>query len=799
MKFFINLFLTLLCVCVFSTVNAQNDTKVAITIPEIMLPEHHRLYISATVLDNDRYEISLRTANNKTVHTEPILVAPFTADNFCDALDDAMEQLKLLNVDSKDLVAKKNNSRDSSSSRGGIAECYQLFFQIKGSGVMSINADNKPIAGHLYLNDLLLVKKESTNKAEDKALQKEIGDFVETKWRETSNKKWRETSNKKTIPKYFRTAMERKFELNSKQKDDSLFQSIQKLYTIKNDSLKDIVDRNSELFSLAHDADLEFNSTRKTIIEKYISDTELSSQLKDYKTNTLYGKPISDSVAIRLLTIDSIRAILESKNKELLMENPEAIPFSMKDTLSKIINFETLDSLTKALVRIFDEILMLTPELSENMNTVLRLKKERAELIDLLISSVQQKVVFEFQILKAQIEFNEGFIENIVVDGYILDDLDKTKLILLKKEIELGNENYFETITAKKRIKFENTFPIGFSRKIDYELLNAIKIKSLSDVNDEQYSMNLGDFIKMYLQKHEVGRRDFSPANQVIDYDPKISSGEAIPLLKEETSKLFEARVYSDFVGLEGKAANGLIQTEIAKRLNIKTDRLNSNSIILKHTRNLGLGGWIEPTITLSKIEQTNKYLTLSEFAQKDTLGRNRYYASTLDIRQHEAFSVGTRVNLGYGDFPNLKSTLSLNGGIYYGRTPIQTSTIDTTIGRGINTLTYLAEVVCDTKADERWGLTFSMRCNYMHILSREIVQVSESIDPKNLLLPQGNNRLYFTNQMQIFFKPSNDMRGQLFFRYRYHWQLGDQKLGFHQAQVGYSFYLLGTNKVTNK
>lgn len=86
-----------------------------------------------------------------------------------------------------------------------------------------------------------------------------------------------------------------------------------------------------------------------------------------------------------------------------------------------------------------------------------------------------------------------------------------------------------------------------------------------------------------------------------------------------------------------------------------------------------------------------------------------------------------------------------------------------------------------------------------MHILSREIVQVSESIDPKNLLLPQGNNKLYFTNQMQIFFKPSEDNRGQLFFRYRYHWQFGDQKLGFHQAQVGYSFYLLGRNKGTNK
>lgn len=698
MKFFINLFLTLLCVCVFSTVNAQNDTKVAITIPEIMLPEHHRLYISATVLDNDRYEISLRTANNKTVHTEPILVAPFTADNFCDVLNDAMEQLaKLPNVDPKDLVASKNKSGDTALSGKGIPECYQLFFQIKGSGIVSINADNKPIAGHLYLNDELFVKKGTTNDAENRALRKKIDEFVQTKWRETSNRK--------CIPPKFRTAMERQFELNSIRTYDTLFQNIKNTYTLKNDTLDAVKERNSKLFSLAQHADLEFDSTRKKIIEKYVSDPELSSQLKDYKTNTLYGKPINDSIATRLVMIDSIRAILERKNMQSLMENPKAIRCYMKDTLSKITNFEALDSLTKSLVRIFDETLMRTPELSENRNTISRLQKECVDLTDSFILSVEQKVVFRFKILKAQIEFNEGFIENIAIDGYILDDLDKTKLILLKKEIELGNENYFETITAKKRIKFENAFPIGFSRKKDYELLNKIKIKSLSDVNDEQYSMDLGDLIKMYMQKHEVGRRDFSPANQIIDYDPKVNGTEPIPLLKEETSKLFEARVYSDFVGLEGKAANGLIQTEIAKRLNINTNRLNINlniksTNILPLIRNLGLGGWIEPTITLSKIEQTNKYLTLSEFAQKDTLGRNRYYASTLDIRQHEAFSVGTRVNLGYGDFSKLKSTFSLNGGIYYGRTPIQTSSIDTTIGRGINTLTYLAEVVCDTKAD---------------------------------------------------------------------------------------------------
>ena len=278
------------------------------------------------------------------------------------------------------------------------------------------------------------------------------------------------------------------------------------------------------------------------------------------------------------------------------------------------------------------------------------------------------------------------------------------------------------------------------------------------------------------------------------EYKPQQHNG-CVTLYKEETSKLFEARVYSDFVGLDGKAANGLLQTEVAKRLNLNTTRIGGKGWF--RNVNFGYLSWIEPTMTLSKIENTNKYLALKQAAPIDSSGRNRFYATTLDIRQHEALSIGTRLNLVYVDLPKYKSTLSVNVGAYYGRTPISVSTIDTTTNNGLNTVTVFPEFTCDTRADERWGLSLSYRPSFMRILSRDIVQIADLLDPQNKLSPNIVNRSYSTAQFQVFFQASEENRGRLFFRYRYHWQSGDQNLGFHQAQVGYSFYLLGRNKGT--
>ncbi len=394
---------------------------------------------------------------------------------------------------------------------------------------------------------------------------------------------------------------------------------------------------------------------------------------------------------------------------------------------------------------------------------------------------------------KIEIEFNEGFIENIQVIGSIsmLRDNEISSDFLEGKGSIIS-----KYINPEPRVLiFENTYPIGFSRKRDFENLNSVKLISKTEHTGERFELFFGDLLNFYQPVHEVGRRDFSPENRVIRFSPLSNDrkNNSIELFKEETSKLFEARVFSDFVGLDDKAANGLLQTEVAKRLNINTKRpFAKNYYILSF---FGYLSWIEPTITLSKIEQNNRNLLLNTPAPSDATNRDRYYASTLDIRRHESFSVGTRLNAFYFDFPQIKSTFSFNGSIYYGRTPTK---LDTIIS-GINTLTISPEISCDIRADERWGISLSSRWNYMKIKSREVVQVSDLLDPDNVLVNKVKNNWYTTAQFQAFFQPSEDNRGRLFFRYRYHGQFGDPNIGFHQIQLGYSFYLLGRNKGTVK
>jgi hypothetical protein len=142
---------------------------------------------------------------------------------------------------------------------------------------------------------------------------------------------------------------------------------------------------------------------------------------------------------------------------------------------------------------------------------------------------------------------------------------------------------------------------------------------------------------------------------------------------------------------LDEQNNNGLIQTEIAKRLNLNTKRIR---------RSFGVWAWMEPTVTLSKIEQHNRNLELTAKADS-AKGHAHYYASTLPIRQHEMFSVGLNTNIGYMDVPAIKTTFSLNVGANFGRTPLGPDSLF----RGTNALTLFTELDASMKTDEQWSV----------------------------------------------------------------------------------------------
>lgn len=830
MKLLTNLFF-LLCMSVFCRVDAQDNKKLAIEIEDIVLPDHPNALLKAKISDRDNYEITLRyqpedvsvkdSAANQTGYSVKYIVRPFTPENFCRILDLAISKLEgQLNKNGQSLAYQSNSpKKDSAYEKAKTRECRELFYQLKGSEIATVGqSETQPIAGTLHFSNKVFIQKTTTNelykllnKREHDSNINSIRDSIISNWKsidslnkwnkiDTLNKikRWAEDSTK-LMSKAVKESIENIANLKKNQNDDVLSDRIFKLFSEnlrKKEDLKALNKKLEEQNKLRGEMYASFLNFVDIIINTRIKDTAILTKLKKYflvssetSLDSITISKITDTVILKMIHLDSMENLIDQKNFDKVKNGEKVQSFSwLKAELAKRKELDGLQDTLKRYVILADEAAKSWASVLEIKQNIKSLNDEIKQLDGFKIQSLERRKSFEFKIKSVQIEFNEGFIENILIVGEV-ETWDLSKLSSLRNKIlhdeDIENDALKELFISKT-IKFENTFPIGFSRKKDYVLLSNITLSSQSEKNGDSYTLDLRDLFTIYIQTHVVGRRDFSPKNCIVNYDPKDGKPSVI-LMKEETSKLFEARIYSDFVGLDGKAANGLLQTEVAKRLNLNTRRRGNWCWI----------SWVEPILTLSKIEQNNKNLLLNKVNFIDSSKKSPYYASTLDIRQHEAFRVGIRFNVGYLDFPDIKSTLSLNGNVRFGRTPVSFLTIDTSENNGVNTFTLSPELTLETKADERWGLLLSIRTNRMKILSKEVVQVANITDPQNLFASNAWNKVYNSAQFQVFFKPSEDNRGQLFFRYRYHWQWGDFKLGFHQAQVGYSFYLLGRNKMT--
>ena len=782
---YFHLFLWLLSLTALpSALFAQNDTKYPIEISDINLPTEYwepQILLSAIVMDHDYYIITMRVENNANFR-KVMTVRPFTIENFKRVLrtgrNDLIARSNLQNeeknIAKKEDIPSKNIPpedaiRDSLSNPVSRFESG-LFYQLKGSEIATPVGLGRPVAGSLCFSSRFTVKKK-LNSYNVEQLHEETEKYIKNEWIDYLKRTNQDTTKK--ISKSTHKSIRVKYDLDKVRKNDALFEKNRKEIISTSKFMKEM--EPDEVLKRREKLDKEFDQRRNAF------------KNDDYFSKEIRGKFLDN--------INRLHLKFKENKQDKYLTYWEYKLYIRNDTifrqLDSLYNYYKNNQIKNSFSSLYNLVVDSGNLMSEEQ-LIEKLQKEIDNKYKEILPSLSLKTSFDFNITYVEIEFNEGFIENILVVGEVktlnFERFYDERLLLDVIDTEDVDATLGEFGMLKKQIKFENRYPLGFSRKSDYESLGIVEITSNGKNEEDRYMLALNDLLTIYLPKHEIGRRDFSPENRIIRYDP-LQGDDCITLYKEETSKLFEARVFSDFVGLDGKEPNGLLQTEISKRLNLITSRPFGKGI--SFWSNLGIFSWLEPTVTLSKIENNNKILLLDKIVPNDTFGRARYYATTLDVRRHESLSVGARLNMFYYDLPSLKSTLSANGSIYYGRTPIQIDSNET----GINTFTFCPELICDIRADERWGLSLSYRWNFMKTMSREIVQISDLLDVNNELVEGIKNKQYNTAQFQVFFQPSEDNRGRLFFRYRYHWQYGDQNLGFHQAQVGYSFYLLGRNK----
>lgn len=401
--------------------------------------------------------------------------------------------------------------------------------------------------------------------------------------------------------------------------------------------------------------------------------------------------------------------------------------------------------------------------------------------------------LIEFTVDDIEIEFLNGFIENLKVVGHISHDRSKTPMI------------------------FTNTFPLGFSRKVDFHRLSSYSLYSNQDPHPKgrytgdlrsKYKMIVGTNLIHYDFTTKSLRRDFSPGNSVKNINPPFKEA----LSKSPTYQILEAKVFSDFNGFDNSNPNGLVQIEVDRPFRLITRRR------VRSTQNtLGLYsnfGWLQsftPRIVISKIEENNRVLPLSK---RSVCANNQAFssfaASTVELRQYAYLQFGASTNLFLWDIPNVKATFYLNAGAYGLLTQVQ-EPVDTNgdtpeafTAKSVNTS---LEVVVQLFQDERFGGSLNAELNYLNMVNvnssdptSPFIQVGDvkTFEEKETVY-QGENlkdRYYLTMGIkEFFFKPDPESANRLFFRYQYHFSLTESNINFQQLQLGYNFYILSNYK----
>ncbi|NOU47676.1 MAG: hypothetical protein HOO86_11530 [Bacteroidales bacterium] len=528
-----------------------------------------------------------------------------------------------------------------------------------------------------------------------------------------------------------------------------------------------------------------YNKQKKIVIDKEddkIDDKQRKSAKKyrqtlSYKNFIVFKK---DSIFDTLL--DKCRAYDKKHLKKYGIENIESIidknlnvkyalyleslsqAAEKNDSIVKSINTMKNDSSqTKSFT---NDLISATNNLHENVKFQLSTISKIKQVKD---SVFQVNDFHKMKIDSIKIDITQTFIETMLVYGTIQQNS------LLPNN---GMGSFQNHVTLR------NLYPIGISSNNSIDQ-NIRKTYLFGIINEERYHVKLHDVLAFYRPELKNYRRDFSPSDTTFTI-VKNNQLQKIVLYKPLSTKLFEFKVFSDFIGMDGTSPNGLVQTEFSKEMYLTPYRL----LLWENKNKSAYWGWITyvtPNVTLSKFEKNNKYYELKKVNDSS-------FITTLGLKQNEIFSIGTELNLLMLSVPSLKTNLYIDHGIAFGRTGVVDSTYllnDSIVflkEQGVNTFNYKVIVRLAFQTDERYFFELRGNLNHTNLLNENIYQTA-SLDNVVKEISWRDKTLY---GLELFagYSPTSNTKGKLFFRYRYNGCLAKNiDDGFSQAQVGYSYY----------
>ncbi|KAA1245966.1 hypothetical protein [Aquimarina sp. RZ0] len=403
----------------------------------------------------------------------------------------------------------------------------------------------------------------------------------------------------------------------------------------------------------------------------------------------------------------------------------------------------------------------------------------------------------------------ENILDDYLPDSYINDVTKQkeafTKLLsklLIEKYIE-SDEIKIEPLLLELKSKFEKNKKKEFKAallKLYSEILRLESIKQQPKV--VSLKINLSDVIR-YVKKVDVNANDVSPKKQLVLLDSEAQK--KTKLYKEESTRLFEAIVYTDFLSLfDEENPNGLVQTEVNKRFNINTRRKGLNKwagIIPPFFPGLIIEGvgffqYFDAQLQVSKIEKNNKFLEAETgmlLNENGIVVTSNPFFTPLSLLQHRNYAIGGILNIINMENQNAKLNMYFNAGFLFGRSgfvPVGVANNpDITEGVFVNNIEIPIEYKFHLLPEKRFSISLTDRLSWFENLDADIPL--SSIEDQ---LVTSQNR--WLNSFNIDLNLDTSSTGKLFLRYKLIHEFDNINNNFSQLQFGYSFYFLKSNGV---
>ncbi|WP_422106909.1 hypothetical protein [Winogradskyella sp.] len=437
-------------------------------------------------------------------------------------------------------------------------------------------------------------------------------------------------------------------------------------------------------------------------------------------------------------------------------------------------------------------------------------------------SKLTKVPLWDFKVSNIEIDINSGFIEHITVTGeIILPSIDKIALVnsirdyrkKYYRDISLDtaiiyfyDEPYVKELLKNvlgKELKFENEFPIGFSSKTDFADLDNYDLYAFEG-SEKVFSLPLTNVIELYIQRHQNDRLDFSPKNQVVKlplHDP--NDEKQVELKKEKSSKILNAKVFTDFNGFKENEPNGLVQFEVEKQVPLWTKRMPLGT---GRSSNVGFANYAIFNLTWAKLNEEDRELQVlktESFVNNEPQTDN--YITYLDLIRFENVSVGVDLNIASFDFPLIKTRVELNGGVHYGRVKVVDDVPNPTdenaeatirqLEKDVNMIRLYPDVIVRIRPEERFGAYLRFRPFRTIVPDNEeffTVYSADNFldDPNGRQSALEDQRWLQRYELGAFYTPSADSDNKFFFRYRYTNTSEWETNGYSEIQVGYQIYL---------